>query len=317
MSTRIVVGYVDTPGGHDALAMGAALAALDPAAELVVSSIYLYNPPVSPEAPKGFRKVLHDRAADELATAQAHLPDGVDATLRTHCGVSPADGLHRLAAELGATTIVVGVSHEHGLGRITAGSATEQTLHGAPCAVAVAPNGYAGRPHGSIATIVAAHNGSQESDRALRVAAGLARAAHARLQIVGVVDETAVWYGAYMGPAVGAELRAAVRAGLEDAAATVQGVDDVLVRDLDGGPERALRAAAQDADLLVLGSRGHGPVARTLLGSVSSPLVRRPPCPLVVVPRTAVQGDDAAAADAAGAGEPAVAEDQAPVTTNA
>jgi nucleotide-binding universal stress UspA family protein len=295
MSTRIIVGYVDTPGGHDALAMGATLAALDPDAELIVTQVYLYNPPVETAAPAGFRKTLRERADVGLATAREHLPAGTEATLRVHCGVSPADGLHRLAVELGATTIVVGVSHQHGLGRITAGSATEQALHGAPCAVAVAPNGSASRAPGTIGTVVAAHNGSPEAERALLVAAGIARAAHATLELVGVVDEAAVWYGAYMGPEVGGELRTAVRASLEDAARGVQGVGTVTVRDLGGGTEGALRRAAEHADLLVLGSRNHGPLARTILGSVSSPLVRDPPCPLIVVPRTATRSDDAPA----------------------
>jgi nucleotide-binding universal stress UspA family protein len=47
---------------------------------------------------------------------------------------------------------------------------------------------------------------------------------------------------------------------------------------------RALLDAAQDRlDLLVLGSRGYGPVRRTLLGSVSVAVVRA--APLIVVPR--------------------------------
>jgi nucleotide-binding universal stress UspA family protein len=44
---------------------------------------------------------------------------------------------------------------------------------------------------------------------------------------------------------------------------------------------------AADADLLVTGSRGYGPLRRVLIGSVSTPLMHSAPCPVMVVPRTA------------------------------
>ena len=49
---------------------------------------------------------------------------------------------------------------------------------------------------------------------------------------------------------------------------------------------QALLDAAQDhAGLLVLGSRGYGPVRRTLHASVSVAIVRAAPIPVIVVPR--------------------------------
>lgn len=52
------------------------------------------------------------------------------------------------------------------------------------------------------------------------------------------------------------------------------------------GAARALIDASADADLLVVGSRGRGAVAATLLGSVSQACVRHARCPVVVVPDT-------------------------------
>jgi nucleotide-binding universal stress UspA family protein len=43
----------------------------------------------------------------------------------------------------------------------------------------------------------------------------------------------------------------------------------------------------EDVDLLVIGSRGYGPMRRALLGSTSIPLVRHANHPLIVFPRGA------------------------------
>ena len=50
-----------------------------------------------------------------------------------------------------------------------------------------------------------------------------------------------------------------------------------------GHPAEVLVAAAQGADLLVVGSRGHAALPGRLLGSVSEPVAARAPCPVVVV----------------------------------
>jgi len=47
-----------------------------------------------------------------------------------------------------------------------------------------------------------------------------------------------------------------------------------------------LLRAADGADLLVVGSRGHGGFTGLLLGSVSQQCVHHAPCPVVVVPTT-------------------------------
>jgi nucleotide-binding universal stress UspA family protein len=52
----------------------------------------------------------------------------------------------------------------------------------------------------------------------------------------------------------------------------------------EGRAPEVLTAAARSADLLVLGSHGHGRARHTVLGSVSEECVRKATCPVVVIP---------------------------------
>lgn len=61
----------------------------------------------------------------------------------------------------------------------------------------------------------------------------------------------------------------------------------VTIRALSGVPAEELIKAGEDADLLVVGSRGAGGFGRLLLGSVSSQVTHHAPCPVVVVPAPA------------------------------
>ncbi len=69
---------------------------------------------------------------------------------------------------------------------------------------------------------------------------------------------------------------------LREALAGVQ-VERVVVDDKH--PAEALLEVSADADLLVVGSRGHGGFSRMLLGSISHAVVLHATCPVVVVPR--------------------------------
>jgi nucleotide-binding universal stress UspA family protein len=52
---------------------------------------------------------------------------------------------------------------------------------------------------------------------------------------------------------------------------------------VEGSAVQCLLDAARGAELLVVGSRGHGGFAGALLGSVSQHCVQHAPCPVVVV----------------------------------
>jgi nucleotide-binding universal stress UspA family protein len=54
-------------------------------------------------------------------------------------------------------------------------------------------------------------------------------------------------------------------------------------RAIEGQPAGVLLKEAEQADMIVVGSRGHGGFANLLLGSVTQQVVHHAPCPVVVV----------------------------------
>jgi nucleotide-binding universal stress UspA family protein len=57
---------------------------------------------------------------------------------------------------------------------------------------------------------------------------------------------------------------------------------EVERRVVEGAPGAVLVAESRDADLLVVGSRGHGGFAQLLLGSVSQQCAHHAECPVVI-----------------------------------
>jgi nucleotide-binding universal stress UspA family protein len=113
-----------------------------------------------------------------------------------------------------------------------------------------------------------------------------------------VVEAVTAWqfpatYGGYPVDA-GTDWRANAQAIQETAVKEALGDDaTALVRRVaEGHSVRVLLDAAADAELLVVGSRGHGGFAGMLLGSVSEHVVAHAPCAVVVV-KTPVPAEDA------------------------
>jgi nucleotide-binding universal stress UspA family protein len=82
------------------------------------------------------------------------------------------------------------------------------------------------------------------------------------------------------------ELLAEARRKLDQVIAEVVPADQrehVEAKVVQGGAAQVLLAEATDADVLVVGSRGHGAFEELLLGSVSERCVRYARCPVVVV----------------------------------
>jgi nucleotide-binding universal stress UspA family protein len=138
--------------------------------------------------------------------------------------------------------------------------------------------------------IVVGVDGSGGARDALRFALEEARFRRAAVRVVAAWHvPVAAYGGAFVppDPALVAEpdpdARRAAERALEDAGDLADDVDvETVVR--EGAPAQVLLEEADDADLLVVGSRGLGGFRGLLLGSVSQQCAHHAPCPVVIVP---------------------------------
>lgn len=126
-------------------------------------------------------------------------------------------------------------------------------------------------------------DGSECSKIALRWAVDEARRRDARLRAV-FVPSGSFWHGKdFTSPeSVVEEAESRLESAMDEVVGEGPAVD-VEQRIVGGNPREVLAEMSTEADLLVVGSRGHGNVAGLLLGSVSHYLVAHAKCPVTVV----------------------------------
>lgn len=158
-----------------------------------------------------------------------------------------------------------------------------------------------------VPTIVVGADGSTHSRRAVRWAVDEARQRQARIILVHAFNYGPAAATPYPGDAleqIAEDAEAILRREVEHAALSGVYVEGRLEC---GSAAHALIEASRQADLVVVGSRGHGAITGALLGSVSSAVVRHAHCPVVVVPAPDREGEVDERPVSAAAGRPASA----------
>jgi len=133
--------------------------------------------------------------------------------------------------------------------------------------------------------IVVGVDGSPSSVRALAWAIREGR------RTGGTVDAICAWqYPATYGwamtgaePGIGELSMETLEKAIAEVGAAAEDKVTIRLHAVRQDPAQALIEAAGGADLLVVGTRGHGGFAGTLLGSVSQRCLHHAPCPVVVV----------------------------------
>lgn len=262
MSAPIVVGVDDSAHGTTTAKAAASLAAaLDRRVVLVHAAA---DPPTFPYGDHWARAVQRRRATQQanrlLDRVVAALPQA-DVQTRVVLGEAQA-ALVSVCKDEDAALLVVGSSERGLLAAALTGSAAAALSAASSRPVMVVPPGSATpvlKDGGKPGSIVCGVDGSPESMHALEVARGWAE--QLRLELVPVfADPAGPW---------------------PDAPASV-----VVER---GDPSYALsqRVVRHNGQLIVMGSRGRGPVAGALLGSASGALASSAAVPVLIVPPAA------------------------------
>ncbi len=278
MFKNVLVGVDGRAGGRDAIALATRL--VDPDGKLTLAHVYTgelhplhaITPGLPAEELEASRNLLEDERADAK----------VDAQIVSVLASAPGSGLHRQAEEQHADLIVVGSCSRGAFGRAMLGDDTRVALNGSPCAVAIAAGGYAQHPR-ELSRIGVAYNASPESAAALAKARELAAPGGAQLKALEVVSIPTYAFTGLMPPTIGESVDVLLTER-NAFMGTLEGVEGRAVYGLTG---EELAAFGDELDILVVGSRGYGPLRRLVLGSTSDYLERHARCSLLVLPRAA------------------------------
>jgi nucleotide-binding universal stress UspA family protein len=283
--SEIVVGIDDSAGARDALVFAERLATAT-GASVRLATAFNYSDVPSRASNEAFREYLRTDAQallDAAAASSGGIVTGTDAI----ADPSPPHALHALAEHRNAALVVVGSTGHGAVGRVVPGSTGERLLHGSPCPVAIVPRGYADA--GAIRSIGVGHDASDESDAALAAACALARLYGATLRVIRVFDANRVGRPALMTMPGWESMRddheAMQRESLDHTVAALPAdlsVESVFMRGTAGAD---LSSESEHVDLMVVGSRGYGPLSAVLLGGITHKLIREAACPVVVLPR--------------------------------
>jgi nucleotide-binding universal stress UspA family protein len=287
MFKNVLVGVDGRSNGRDAIALASQL--IDPDGNLTLAHVHSGklrpSHAITPGMVAEEREASHDLLEQERAAAD------VTADLLSIESMSPGRGLHEQAEEQKADLLVVGSCSHGALGRAMLGDDTRAALNGAPCAVAIAPVGHREHP-GPIGKVGVAYNSSPESIAALAVAGRLAAMTGATTHAMEVVSIPST---AYAGIVV-STFEDYIDAILQEANGRLEELPDVEGHAVYGLAGEELAAFGDQVDILVVGSRGYGPVKRLVLGSTVDYLQRHARCALLVLPRIAISpGEDSTA----------------------
>lgn len=284
MFKKMIVGVDGEDGGRDAIALAEALRSHD--TELILAHVYQAEPVAWRGFSAAFDQSLREDAVALLRSARDQAR--VEAALKLHAAPGVGRGLHELVEELGADLLVVGSSRRGHFARVRTADDTRHALNGARCPVAVAPAGYASLADG-IHRIGVGYDESDESRHALTLARQMASELSASLAACEVVYFPA---RLYVGPVF--PDRSIIQESLDAIRERLSQLDGVEPHALYGDPAEELAQFSESLDLLVVGSRGYGPLGRLLYGSTAQRLASRARCPLLVLTRKAALPEPAA-----------------------
>ncbi len=280
MFAHVIVGVDGRPNGRDAIALGLQL--VDHEGRISLAHVHSVSASRGGSRP-GFGR--EERDASEAVLARERDAAQLNADLLSVGCESVGAGLHGLVEQHDGDLLVVGSCRRGHIGRVFLGDDTRATLHGAPCAVAIAPAGYRRSPR-PIRTVGVAYDATPQSRVALALARSLATREHAGVRAQRVIAYPNTSYAA-MAPIAPEQMDRLCEDAMQAAREELALPRDVDAEVVMGAADEELDRFSGEVDLLVVGSRDRGPLKRVMLGSTSGHLASSARCPVIIVARGA------------------------------
>jgi nucleotide-binding universal stress UspA family protein len=214
----------------------------------------------------------------------------------------PSREVARLAKELPADLVVVGLHPDSRVKQFLLGSMTQELLRHSPCPVLTVRHGVGPAPEAGapFRRILCGTDLRAAGPEVVSYALSLAETFRAELTLLHVLERVPEFEPGSALQFTAVEIQAFRQALAEDARDRLRAVapeearERLSVRDLvkaGSAHEHILRVAREEgSELIVLGARGHGTLERLLFGSTSRRVVRDAPCPVLIVRGTAAAG---------------------------
>ena len=232
-------------------------------------------------------------AADSAKEAQeclASIGTGIKVDFHKVAHRSASGGLLEAVDELESEALVLGSAADGKLGQVVIGSTADRLLHSSSVPLSISPRGYRGTKAGGLTRITCAYPGTPDCVFVVERVAALALRLGVPMRVITFAVRGRTMYPPEVGLHAEDSLLEAWAAQARETLAELRskGVvgDDVELRVATGnGWDRAIDAVDwQDGDLLAIGTKPSGGIARVFLGSRGSKILRHSPVPVLVLP---------------------------------
>jgi nucleotide-binding universal stress UspA family protein len=272
MFEEVVVAVGEDDAGRDAVALGKELASAHGRLTLVHVHVVASKP--APGAGAVGDAAKRRDACEHLTALAAEFSVGAQVSCVEARSVRR--GLHGVVSSRHADLLVVGTSPPDESSPVALRDHTREVLKDPPCAVAVAPLGYAEHVV-AVSRVGVAYDGSDESERALALSRRLAAERHAELSAFEAVQPPLYIHDPW-------NVEGETRDKIEEARRQIGRVTGVEAQAGSGDTADELAPYSGSVDLLVIGAHNYRPLDHLLDGSSSQRLVGRASSPLLVLP---------------------------------
>lgn len=290
MHDRILIAVDGSEGARVATAHALALA---DAAGATVDVVHVLDRGLSSLFSTTDEETVRERGREILADAEAQATDA-ERSVETHLVEgTPHDAILEFAAEHGTDLVVMGRHGPTDVRERVLGSTTDKVLRQGSIPVLTTSYDDVTDVDGvSVGSLLVPTDGSEEAEAAAPTAATLASQFDATVDVVKVID-LLVEAGPFDAGGVSQEFIEKLEANATEATERIaervhETAPDVSVSTTvtRGRPHEELSeyVDANDIDMVVMGSHGHSGVGESLLGSVTSRVLRLVDVPVLVVP---------------------------------